>query len=200
MRGKSRRAGRHPSLAGNFKPSPAAMQGFSVEGPVQATATRPLRAKRPDSLTFSTDLPPSLCSMRPFAGARPHGHPPLSLEAAIGGLFFTPTRAFLYSRGQSFRSSGSAAASAISPSVSIGPVSAARAAPAAASPCTGQFRSRSNGWSRPPCPGLGSGQVQPCSCASGEPGRGRSRPAAILLKPTGGPFVPCRNSPGFRLS
>ena len=26
--------------------------------------------------------------MRPFAGARPHGHPPLSLRPPIGGLFF----------------------------------------------------------------------------------------------------------------
>src|SRR5438046_3068973 len=26
--------------------------------------------------------------MRPFAGARPHGHPPLSLRPPFGGLFF----------------------------------------------------------------------------------------------------------------
>src|ERR1700730_9317418 len=99
MRGKSRRAGRHPSLAGNFKPSPAAMQGFSAKAPAHARAARPLRAKRPGLLTFSTDLPPSLGGMRPFAGARPHGHPPLSLEAAIGGLFFLPTRAPFFIRG-----------------------------------------------------------------------------------------------------
>ena len=113
----------------------------------------------------------------------PHGHPPLSLEAASGGLLFFLGADFgglLYlSSGGS--SSSSVAASTISPSVSTTcPRSARRCRATAAMPCTGQLRSNVGGLSRPPCPGRGWGQVQPWLRASGEPGKGSGRPFAIL--------------------
>jgi len=44
---------------------------------------RPWRFGAPSLLTFSRDMAIRVDPMRPFAGARPHGHPPLSLEAAF---------------------------------------------------------------------------------------------------------------------
>src|SRR5438045_4797174 len=161
---------------------------------VGAARTRLWRVIGAGLLTFSRRLPHSLGDTRPFAGARPHGHPPLSLRPRYRGLFFCSQAALRRPRfwaDQSLRSSGSAAASTISPTVSIGPLSLARSAPAAVRPCTGQSRSRANGSSRPPCPGLGSGQVQPSARASDEPGRGSCR-SAIQLKPIDSRFVPCR--------
>ena len=200
MRSKTPPGRTAPQPRSQFQAEPRGDARIFWRRPVRAQGDPPPSDRPGDLLTFSTDLPASVVSMRPFAGARPHGHPPLSLEAAKWRpLFYVGDRLSLFA-AQSFRSSGSAAASAISPSVSIGPGSSARSAAIAANPCTGQSRSRSNGWSRPPCPGLGSGQVQPSTRASGEPGRGRSRSAAILLKLTGGSFVPCRVFPRFRLS
>ncbi len=54
---------------------------------VRAPAARPPSDHPRGLLTFSTDLPASVCDTRPFAGARPHGHPPLSLRPPYGGLF-----------------------------------------------------------------------------------------------------------------
>ncbi len=71
----------------NFKPSPAAMQGFSAGGRSAPRQARPPGDHPRCLLTFSTDLPASVCDTRPFAGARPHGHPPLSLRPPYGGLF-----------------------------------------------------------------------------------------------------------------
>src|SRR5437763_13630939 len=103
----------HPPACGRdrvgaYRTAPQPRPQFQAEprGDARIFWRRPVRAQgdpppsdRPGGLlTFSTDLAASVLSMRPFAGARPHGHPPLSLEAANGGLFFTPAIPFLYSR------------------------------------------------------------------------------------------------------
>src|SRR5438105_9612951 len=77
-----------PQPHANFKPSPSAMQGFSAEGALKPRrfhrGARSARAVNLLAMFVGHALPHAL-----LCGTRcPHGHPPLSLEAAFGGLLF----------------------------------------------------------------------------------------------------------------
>ena len=181
-RGQSRAVKRHPSLmpissralrrCKDFLPDGAPGRRRFDRGASSATIINLLARFVGHPLSHAL-----LCGTR-----CPHGHPPLSLEAASGGLLFFLGADFgglLYLSGGG-SSSSSVAASTISPSVSTTcPRSARRCRATAAMPCTGQLRSNVGGLSRPPCPGRGWGQVQPWLRASGDPGKGSGRPFAI---------------------
>ena len=95
-RRRARATPRHraaPQPHANFKPSPSAMQGFSAEGVLKPRrfhrGARSARAVNLLAMFVGHALPHAL-----LCGTRcPHGHPPLSLEAAFGGLLFVQTRA-----------------------------------------------------------------------------------------------------------
>src|SRR5260370_6339168 len=77
-----------PQPHANFKPSPSAMQGFSAK-PAAAPHRLACRAHTTRAVNLLARFVPHPLSHALLCGTRcPHGHPPLSLEAAFGGLLF----------------------------------------------------------------------------------------------------------------
>jgi hypothetical protein len=77
-----------PQPHANFKPSPPAMQGFSAK-PGAASHRLACRAHSTMAVNLLARFVGHPRSHALLCGTRcPHGHPPLSLEAAFGGLLF----------------------------------------------------------------------------------------------------------------
>src|SRR5437764_2853542 len=87
--GKPAKADGTPASAAISSRASRRCKGFLPVFPWQANGDGAAPWTQARLLTFSTELPLSLPGMRPFAGARPHGHPPLSLRPPLGGLFFS---------------------------------------------------------------------------------------------------------------